>query len=197
MVGFMYARVMPRQTTTEIDAEIIDRAAALFARHGFERTSLQQVADAVGYTKAGLLHHFPSKQAIYDAVLLAVKDQAAGLVSSVEGLSPGAERDQVVIATLVTLTERWPGISEFTATLVSDTHAPRPELEQAGLAILLAFAVDLEYPNEERLIRIAGAAVALNATVLQAVRDDLTPDRRGAIIEMTMNTLGHPGSFPH
>jgi hypothetical protein len=38
---------MPRPTKSEIDAEIIDRAAGLFARYGFENTSLQQIADAV------------------------------------------------------------------------------------------------------------------------------------------------------
>ena len=60
---------MLRPTKAEIDAEIIDRAAGLFARHGFAHTSLQQIAEAVKYRKAGLLHHYPSKQAIYEAAI--------------------------------------------------------------------------------------------------------------------------------
>jgi AcrR family transcriptional regulator len=185
---------MPRQTTAEIDAEIVDRAAALFARHDVSRTSLQQIADSVGYTKAGLLHHFPSKQAIYDAVAVAVSDLTAGLVSSVEEMSRGAERDRAVVTSLVALAERWPGISEFTTVLANDGRATQPEFEQAGLAVLRAFGEDLESLQDERLIRIAGAASALNTTVLQAIRANLAHEWRGAIVEMTMNALGHPAA---
>ena len=55
-----------RQQTED---QILDRAAALFARRGFAKTSVQDVADAVGLSKAGLLHHFPSKDALHAAVL--------------------------------------------------------------------------------------------------------------------------------
>ncbi|MFF3504389.1 TetR/AcrR family transcriptional regulator [Streptomyces sp. NPDC003247] len=46
-------------------------AAALeaFARTGYRGTSLEVVADAAGLTRAGLLHHFPSKRALLLAVL--------------------------------------------------------------------------------------------------------------------------------
>ncbi|QWC91292.1 TetR/AcrR family transcriptional regulator [Cupriavidus metallidurans] len=56
-------------TKSEINADIIDRAATLFARHGFDHASLQQIANAVNYSKAGLLHHFSSKMAIYSAAV--------------------------------------------------------------------------------------------------------------------------------
>ena len=58
----------------QAEDQILDRAAALFARRGFAQTSVQEVADAVGLSKAGLLHHFPSKDALHAAVL----GQAAG-----------------------------------------------------------------------------------------------------------------------
>jgi AcrR family transcriptional regulator len=58
-----------RQTSAEIDHAILDAAARTFAVHGYAKTSVQQLADAVGYSKAGLLHRFASKQALYDAVV--------------------------------------------------------------------------------------------------------------------------------
>jgi AcrR family transcriptional regulator len=37
---------------------------------------LQQIADAIQYSKAGLLRYFPSKEAIYRAAIAAAHDQA-------------------------------------------------------------------------------------------------------------------------
>ena len=41
---------------------ILDSALALFAEQGYERTSLRQIAEDIGVTKAALYCHFPSKQ---------------------------------------------------------------------------------------------------------------------------------------
>ena len=49
---------------------ICDAAAALFAEKGFDNTSLQDVAAAVGVTKAGLYHYFPTKHALFEAIVL-------------------------------------------------------------------------------------------------------------------------------
>jgi hypothetical protein len=40
-----------RQSAAEIDHAILDVAAGMFATHGFTHTSVQQIADAVGYSK--------------------------------------------------------------------------------------------------------------------------------------------------
>ncbi|CAN5245932.1 TetR/AcrR family transcriptional regulator [soil metagenome] len=46
---------------------ILDRAAALFAEHGFTRTSIAQLAQACHASKAWLYHYYPSKEAVlYD-----------------------------------------------------------------------------------------------------------------------------------
>ena len=58
-----------RQTAAEIDHAILDVAAGIFATYGFPHASVQQIADAVGYSKPGLLHRFGSKEALHRAVL--------------------------------------------------------------------------------------------------------------------------------
>lgn len=55
----------PRRTIT-------DAAAALFAEKGYDSASLQDVASAVGMTKAGLYHYFPTKQDLFDSIVLGV-----------------------------------------------------------------------------------------------------------------------------
>jgi AcrR family transcriptional regulator len=49
--------------------QILKVAARLFARHGFRGTSLRQLARAAAISEAMIYRHFPSKSALYDAML--------------------------------------------------------------------------------------------------------------------------------
>jgi AcrR family transcriptional regulator len=64
--------VASRSSETDVRAATIAAATRLFAAHGFEGTALQDIADAVGVTKPAVLHHFPSKEHIRQAVLDAI-----------------------------------------------------------------------------------------------------------------------------
>jgi AcrR family transcriptional regulator len=47
-----------------VETELLERAADLFAERGFNGTTLQDVADTVGLTRAALYHYFDSKEAL-------------------------------------------------------------------------------------------------------------------------------------
>lgn len=54
--------------------EILRRAAHLFLEHGFEITSLSDVAEHLGISKAGLYYHFRSKQELLAAIISYAQD---------------------------------------------------------------------------------------------------------------------------
>lgn len=62
-------RVRPRPPEEGVRARIIREATRLFSERGFGGTAVQEIASAVGVTKPAVLHHFPSKELIQDAVL--------------------------------------------------------------------------------------------------------------------------------
>jgi AcrR family transcriptional regulator len=54
------------RTTRE---RLIATARELFGEHGYEGTSIGAVLEASGVARGALYHHFPSKEALFDAVL--------------------------------------------------------------------------------------------------------------------------------
>ncbi len=58
-----------RSADTDVRSETLVAATRLFAARGFEGTTLQDIADAVGVTKPAVLHYFPSKERMREAVL--------------------------------------------------------------------------------------------------------------------------------
>lgn len=55
---------------------ILDATMLVFRRHGFRRSSIEQVAEAAGLTRQALYHHFESKEALFRAVIERVHETA-------------------------------------------------------------------------------------------------------------------------
>lgn len=49
--------------------EILDKALDLVARAGYRRTTVRELAEAVGLSQAGLLHHFGTKEQLFTEIL--------------------------------------------------------------------------------------------------------------------------------
>ena len=182
---------MPRPTKQEIDAEILDVAAGLFARHGFAHTSVQQIADAVGCSKAGLLHRFPSKEALHAAVLAGALEDVGAVRDAVADLEPGPERDRAALERIVDFALCSPGavallISPFGATVA---EADVLAIEPVGALIFEAFATDPE-ADLERSVRLTTALGGL-AVARLALGQDLPDGVRPLLVTATHDALGH------
>lgn len=174
------------------DDDILDRAAALFARRGFAKTSVQEIADAVGLSKAGLLHHFPSKDALHAAVTTQA-DQLADQVLAVSGRFPaGVDRDRATVEVLVDIAFAHPGL---VALLLSPAaEEPTPECAvSAGDAAVRAFGLAPgEVPDDPtRTVRVLGALGALAVLSLAATELGSTTTWRSLVVATCLDALGH------
>lgn len=61
---------MPRKNNSKQTIEnIISISAQLFAEKGYDKTSMQEIVDALGMSKGAIFHHFRSKEDIFNAVM--------------------------------------------------------------------------------------------------------------------------------
>ena len=147
---------------------ILDIALDLFVEKGYEKTSLREIAEQLGFSKAALYYHFASKDDILLALHLRVHRIGREAFARFEG-SPGSVADwgavlQDVIEVmlenqkLLILHERNRGALEQIGT----KHAhERDDFEEAFLSTL---SDDL-IPLAER-VRLAGAIGAIVAGLL-------------------------------
>jgi AcrR family transcriptional regulator len=89
-------RGRPRGTGDETRSRILDAAVELFARHGFDGTSVRAIAGRCAISDPALYYHFGSKRAIL---------QAVWEESAFESVAPG-EPDEVTRESLLQSLER-------------------------------------------------------------------------------------------
>ncbi|MEM1110810.1 MAG: helix-turn-helix domain-containing protein [Pseudomonadota bacterium] len=79
----------PKLTKGQRTAErVLDVAEELFADRGYDGTSLRQIAAGAGIREPGLYNHFPSKQALYEAVLYRALNPMAEVLARHLGTAP-------------------------------------------------------------------------------------------------------------
>lgn len=82
-------------------AQLIDATIDLVARHGYAGTSLARIAEAAQISKATVLYHFPSKDAVVRAAYESVLDGLTAHVGAAVGQRSGAAAVEAYIRSLV------------------------------------------------------------------------------------------------
>lgn len=182
----------------QAEDQILDRAAALLARRG-ARTSVQEIADAVGLSKAGLQHHFPTKDSLHSAVLARAAGIGQQVLDVVGDLPIGPDRDLRAIEALIDVALAHPGVVSLLLTPVSTaapTDAGAQAIQASAAAALAAFGVDPETAPADRLVRVSAALAALGVLTLAAHQKDLTVAWRPHIVVACFDALGHRRPVP-
>jgi AcrR family transcriptional regulator len=111
----------PYAKSEQTRTAILDAALEVFAEAGYRSGSLRNVADRVGISEAGLLHHFRSKSALLAAVLERRDEQDENLFKF------ATDDGRTNLASLLALAEynaTVPGVVELFCTLSAEATSP-------------------------------------------------------------------------
>ncbi|MFJ4822012.1 TetR/AcrR family transcriptional regulator [Streptomyces bacillaris] len=163
---------MARARSEERRAEILRATLEVIAERGYRGATLGAVAERVGLTQQGLLHYFPTKEALLVAVLEDRDRWDTG--GGGRGGEDGAWR------------------LELLGSLV-EYNAMRPGIVQTFSA-LLGESVTEEHPAREFFTRRytqvrAGMAATLRAEYGEKLPGGLTPERAAVLLVAVMDGL--------
>jgi AcrR family transcriptional regulator len=159
-----------RQDTRQ---RLIDVAIELFTRHSFAGTSLQMIADELGFTKAAIYHHFRTREQLLDAVVEPILAHLRTIIGEAEqlrgtharadyllnGFADLAVTNRVVsvlaadpaVALMLRDRREWDELIERQMKLLADVHAgPAGHVKAAVVLAGIAGASGTTFGNLDR-----------------------------------------------
>lgn len=83
----------PRSAASTREVQLLRIARKMFGQKGYDRTSLRNIAEAAGVTKAALYYHFPDKEALYGRVVIeALESLVAHVRARIQENAPPKQR---------------------------------------------------------------------------------------------------------
>lgn len=178
------------QTAADTRRRLIDVAVDLFTRHSFAGTSLQMIADEMGFTKAAIYYHFRTREELLAAVAEPMREQLSVIISAAESQRGAAARADHMLRGYAELAVANRALVSVLACDPSVTTLLRGQAHWADLINRqLALLAGAE-PNPGGLIKatvvLAGISSAVGPAWISVGDDDLLEH----LVETGRRTLG-------
>jgi len=148
--------------------EALRTALGVFERYGYRKTSMEDVAREVGLSRQGLYLWYPSKKALFAAViedwLRRLREEVAaaleatpgpsGLVEALDALhgrfleGDSTHREELLAAAKPVIGDRWPELVGWVAAQFAE-RLPAPSTERALLLLAASRGTKQEYPSRQ------------------------------------------------
>ncbi len=180
---------------TDTRSRVQKVALELFAEQGYEKTSLREIAERLGVTKAALYYHFPSKEAIVHSF---TDDYFAEIDALVDWAKDQPQTDQ----TRREILHRYVGIVLAGSAVFRFLHQNQASMQamEAGkdrfarfrdrLDALVEALAGPDAPLRDR-VRATAAVLCVGATYMFYLQQVDDPDKLGAIILELATDLIH------
>lgn len=165
---------MPRTSGPATRRRILAQAVRAFGRAGYDATSLDDIAAAVGIRKQSLLYHFPTKDDLFtQAAVVAAGRIAAAVGVALRPRPEGMDRVDALVGGIHRLARRRPEV----VSLIREASRVGPPLSDRvaeAMRPLVGAATEwLQNAMESGLVRRQNARVAV-LTIYSAVIGHLT-----------------------
>ncbi|MGI5129622.1 TetR/AcrR family transcriptional regulator [Pseudonocardia sp. CA-107938] len=182
--------MVPRQPAAETRAEIRAVAGELFAQRGFEQTSLREIAERLGITKAALYYHFPSKNELMSSLVQPLVDELRALAEAVEATAQDGAVSRDPRPTVLAYYDICVRHRQVLRGLIRDVHAIR-ELDILPVIVHWRERVDAVLVGSDDPADRVRAVVALGGLqdTVAVFDDDELARVREAAIEAAMRAL--------
>lgn len=171
-------------------ARLIDSAIELFQQHSFAGTSLQMIADELGFTKAAIYYHFRTREQLLTAVVEPIFRQLETAVAAAEGLRSVSARADAMLCGYAEMAVRHRAL---VSVLGGDPSVIRQLSTQAGWAELIerqmSLLADVE-PGPGGLVKAAVVVGGIAGAVGPAWITIDDHDLLGHLVETGRRTLG-------
>ena len=163
---------------------------ALFTTQGYDATSLRQIADRVGVTKAALYYHFPAKEHLAIELTRPWLDAISNLIAMSQ---PDADVDETdrrrrLVEDYVDIVLAHHALLRF---LTQDASAQKhPDVGRRSLTLVLALQDALlgPEPDDAEHIRVSCAIGAIHATAILA--ETSLELARPIVVQVALTALG-------
>ena len=161
-------------------ARIQQIALELFAEHGYERTSLREIAERLGVTKAALYYHFKSKEDIVRSFTEDYFDRLDALIEWGQGQPPTAQTASELLDRYISIVMDSGEVFRFMernqATLRDSEHGKHRFIQfRPRLNALVEILTGPDATPRSR-IRAAAALFAASTSCMFFMNDALTPE---------------------
>jgi AcrR family transcriptional regulator len=152
-----------------------------FARKTYAGTSLRDIAESIGLTKAALYYHFPSKDALLEAMFAPTIERFGRLVADATS-SDGTVDRRLLVERLVDVQAEQVVAVRALAGDPSIAHALRSRFrfEQTISAIADALVDPAAPPGPAASMRARCAVAAINGSLMMTAREEDLATRVGA-----------------
>ena len=143
------AKVVPLHRTADTRERVLVVALNLFAERGYRGTSLRDIAKRIGIKAPSLLHHFPSKQQLYLAVLDSIfEGMEDGARSVLSGPGDLRERAKVAVVGAIDYIARSPEAMRLIYREMSDESGVGRQLLKRRVPPLHAVAINFVFRGQ-------------------------------------------------
>lgn len=181
-------------TSPDTRAAILRTAMTLFTSQGYDGTSLRQIAERLGFTKAALYYHFPAKEHLVIELTRPWLDAISNLIALNQpdpAVHDDARRRRLVEDYVdIVLTHH-----AVLRLLTQDAGAQKhPDVGKRSLTLVLAFQDALlgPEPGDADRVRVSCALGAIHATAI--MDESMLSTARPIVVDVALSVLGLAGS---